>query len=458
MNAFGKILLCSGLLSAGWMTGHPLQAQLPAKISEFPAGDAPVGNINSQADPSEEARYRSAILFQNVLELVRDEYVDPKAVDYEKLTYAALRGMLSSLDPHSQFLDPQGFEDMKNDTEGEFGGLGISVGMENRQLTVNVPVEGGPGFKAGLLPGDRIVKIGEKATDSMTLSDAVKKLRGQPGEPVNLTIFRTSSKEMKEVTVVRELIKVPTVRGAKILSGPGLDARKIGYVRITQFGERTTEEFDAALKKLSAQGMRGLILDLRNNYGGLLDAAVETAGKFVPPGTVIVSTEGRFGAKERNNFQAHGRERYPDIPLVVLINERSASGAEIVAGALKDLRRAVLIGETTFGKGSVQTVQPVDLNVNPPVAVKMTTAKYYTPSRNVIHGVGISPDILAPVSAEDEEMLFLKQSSDSLPQERREKVEAMEDIQLTRAVAVLSGIQTYADRRKAGQKVQTAGR
>jgi len=449
MNILRNSLLCCGLLFANGAVVSLAQVKIP---------DPTPAEQLSTANSDDEARYRSAILFQNVLELVRDEYVDPKSLDYDKLTYAALRGMLSSLDPHSQFLDPQSFNDMKSDTEGEFGGLGISIGLENKNLLVNMPVEGGPGFKAGLMPGDRIVKIGDKATDSMTLADAVKKLRGQPGESVNLTIFRTSSKEMKEVVVVRELIKIPTVRGTRLLSGPGLDSKKIGYIRLTQFGERTTDEFDAALKKLAGQGMKGLVLDLRNNYGGLLDAAVETAGKFVPAGTVIVSTEGRYAAKDRANFQAHGRERYLDLPLVVLINERSASGAEIVAGALKDLRRAVLIGETTFGKGSVQTVQPVDLNVNPPIAVKMTTAKYYTPSRNIIHGVGISPDISAPVSIEDEEMLFLKQASESLSPEKREKVEAMEDIQLTRAVAVLSGIQTYADRRKAGQKVQTAGR
>jgi len=453
MIALRQMLFSCGLLLAGWTLPVSAQTGIVPK-----AGDKLAAEQSAPVNPDDEARYRSAILFQNVLELVRDEYVDSKAVDYDKLTYAALRGMLSSLDPHSQFLDPEGFEDMRSDTEGEFGGLGISVGMDNSRLTVNMPVEGGPGFKAGLMPGDRILKIGEKATDSMTLSDAVKKLRGQPGEPVNLTIFRTSSKEMKEVTVVRELIKVPTVRNPKILSGPGLDSKKIGYVRITQFGDKTAEEFDQALKKLSGLGMRALILDLRNNYGGLLDAAVETAGKFVPAGTVIVSTEGRYGVRDRNTYQAHGRERYLDIPLVVLINERSASGAEIVAGALKDLHRAILVGETTFGKGSVQTVQPVDLNMNPPVAVKMTTAKYYTPSHNVIHGVGISPDILAPVSIDDEELLFLKQASESLPPEKKDKVEAMEDIQLSRAVAVISGIQTYADRRKSSQKMQTAGR
>ncbi|GAB4240124.1 MAG: S41 family peptidase [Candidatus Methylacidiphilales bacterium] len=405
---------------------------------------------------TEEARYRSALLFQNVLELVRDEYVDADKVDYDQLTQAALRGMLSSLDPHSQFLDSESFLEMRNDTEGEFGGLGITVGTENNRLTINMPIEGGPGFKAGLLPGDRILKIDGRLTDGLPLADAIKRLRGKPGEAVRLTIYRESSKEFKEIEVVREIIKIPTIRAVRLLSGPGLDAQKIGYLRITQFGEKTVEEFDSALRQLQNAGARAIILDLRNNYGGLLDAAVEVAGRFLPAGTEIVSTEGRPGSNKRQSFQARGRERLLDIPLAVLINGRSASGAEIVAGALKDLRRAILIGETTFGKGSVQTVQPLDLDPAKPIAVKLTTAKYYTPGRSVIHGVGIEPHILAPISLADEETLFLKQSSETLPPERRQKVEALPDTQLDRAVAALIGLKTYAERQPNGGRIQTA--
>ncbi|MFQ3669883.1 MAG: S41 family peptidase [Verrucomicrobiia bacterium] len=412
----------------------------------------------AQPPPSnpEEARYRSALLFQNVLELVRDEYVDADKVDYDQLTQAALRGMLSSLDPHSQFLDSDTFLDMRNETEGEFGGLGITVGTENNRLTINMPLEGGPGFKAGLLPGDRILKIDGRLTDGLPLPEAIKRLRGKPGEAVQLTIYRESTKEFKDIEVVREIIKIPTVRGVRLLSGPGLDNHAIGYLRISQFGEKTVEEFDAALRQLQNAGARALILDLRNNYGGLLDAAVEVAGRFLPQGAEIVSTEGRPGSDKRQSFTARGRERLLDLPLAVLINGRSASGAEIVAGALKDLRRAILIGETTFGKGSVQTVQPLDLDPAKPIAVKLTTAKYYTPSRAVIHGVGIQPHIHAPISAEDDESLFLKQAAETLSPERRQQVEALPDTQLDRAVAALVGLRIYSERQRPSNRIQTA--
>jgi carboxyl-terminal processing protease len=441
--------LAAGVLLLGvWLSALPGVSAQTVGVEKAPDKYAETN--------SEEARYRNALLFQNVLELVRDEYVDSEKVDYDKLTQAALRGMLSSLDPHSQFLDSENFQEMRSDTDGEFGGLGISVGMENNRLMINMPVEGGPGFKAGLLPGDRIIKIDDKMTDGVALHEAIKKLRGKPGDPVKLTVYRENTKEFKEITVVRELIRIPTVRGTKILSGPGLDQHKIGYFRITQFGERTVEEFNEALKTLAQGGAQGLILDLRNNYGGLLEAAVEVAGRFLPGGTVVVSTEGRLGSSKPKTYQARGRDRVLDLPMVVLVNGRSASGAEIVAGALKDMKRAILVGETTFGKGSVQTVQPLDLDPTNPIGVKLTTAKYYTPSRNLIHGVGISPHINAPISATDDENIFLKQSADNLPPDQREKVEALTDFQLSRAIAVLLGVKTFAEKNRASGRVQTA--
>lgn len=393
-------------------------------------------------DPDEEARYRSTVLFANVLELIRDEYVDTSKTDYDRLTYAALRGMLNSLDPHSQFMDPQAFSEMRSETEGSFGGLGISLGMSEGFLTVHVPVEGGPAFRAGVVPGDRIIKIDGQNTDRMTLSEAVKKLRGEPGQPVNLLLFRPDTRVFREIVITRELINVPSVRDAVLLPGP----EKLGYLRITQFGEKTTDEFEKALKTLQGQGMTGLILDLRNNPGGLLEAAVEVAGKFLPQGTVVVSTEGRYGGRDRILYQARTRHRVLDLPLVVLINGNSASGSEIVAGALKDLRRAVLLGETTFGKGSVQTVQPVDRTITPPAALRLTTARYYTPSRRMIHEVGVAPDIFAPIPRSLERDLFMKRSLTLLSPEERRRVESLEDPQLARAIDTLKGLQLFRQR------------
>jgi carboxyl-terminal processing protease len=399
--------------------------------------------VSEQKIKDEDARYRSTMLFANVLELVRDEYVDPSKVDYDKLTYAALRGMLTSLDPHSQFLDPENYKDMQMETQGQFGGLGISVGKVDGYLTVNVPIEGAPAAKAGLLPADRIIKIGNRSTKNITLSESIKMLRGEPGDAVVLTVYRPETKEYKELKIVRELIDVPTVRDANILSD---STEKIGYVRLTQFGDKTVEEMEKALKNLQKQSITCLILDLRNNPGGLLEAAVEVAGKFLPTGTTVVSTEGRLGEAERTLYQSPGRQRILDIPLVVLINGNSASGSEIVAGALQDWRRAVLIGETTFGKGSVQTVQPLANSIDIPTALRLTTDRYYTPKRRLIHGTGIAPDISAPITWEEERDLFLKRSLALLNAEEKARVEKVQDSQLDRAIQVIKGLRQYSQK------------
>ncbi len=401
------------------------------------------------ADDSEQL-YRSTLLFAHVLETIRDQYVDASGVDYEKLTFAALEGMLSSLDPYSEFLDPQRYQAMRSETEGEFGGIGIYVGVtSSRNLLVNMPVEGGPAFKAGLLPGDWIVKINGEATRGLAMSDAVRMLRGRPGEVVTLVIYRPDTKESKEVEVVRELINVPTVRGTRILDEYSQGDFRIGYVRIAQFGEKTVGEFQDALKQLSAEGMTALVLDLRNNPGGLLESAVQVAGKFTPPGTVIVSTRGREAGVEEAKFPARGRQHLDLLPLVVLINRHSASAAEIVAGALKDLDRALVVGETSYGKGSVQTVQPVEMTLDlppGPVGIRLTTAKYFTPSHNVIHMRGISPDIYVPVSRAEERAVLQRQNWHLLSPEDRESVTRQVDTRLDRAVAAMLGRHLYHQR------------
>lgn len=406
---------------------------------------------SSQTNPTahsvaqgEEGRYRSALLFANVVELVRDEYLDPQKTDYDKMTYAALRGLLSSLDPHSQFLDPEGYAMIRTETEGQFGGLGISVGMLENQLTVNVPIEGGPAFRAGILPGDRIMKIDGQGTQKMSLGEAIRKLRGKPGATVQLAIFRPTEGKVLDFSLIREMIQVPTVTDVSLLPDVMTRGEKIGYLRITQFGEKTDKEFDAAIARLEKDGATSLVMDLRDNPGGLVDEAVEIVSRFVPEKTMVVATEGRKGSAGRFEYLSKAAPRKVRWPTVILVNGNTASAAEIVSGALQDLGKAIIVGETTFGKGSVQTVQPVDRSVAPAVAVRLTTAHYTTPSHRKIHGVGIEPDILARMTKGEEQALYrvrspgLKKAGDSEG--------SVTDEPLDRAVDALRGWKVFVRR------------
>ena len=392
----------------------------------------------------EEGRYRSALLFANVVELVRDEYLEPEKTDYDKMTYAALRGLLSSLDPHSQFLDPEGDAMIRTETEGQFGGLGISVGLLDNQLTVNVPIEGGPAFRAGILPGDRIMKIDGQGTQKMNLGEAIRKLRGKPGVPVQLGIFRSNEGKSLDFTLVREMIQVPTVTDVSLLPESTAKGEKIGYLRITQFGEKTDREFDAAVGRLEKEGATSLILDLRDNPGGLVDEAVDIVSRFIPERTMVVATEGRQGSAVLFEYLSKEKKKKIRWPTVVLVNGNTASAAEIVSGALQDLGKAVIIGETTFGKGSVQTVQPVDRSVAPAVAVRLTTAHYTTPSHRKIHGVGIEPDILARMTKGEEQTMYRSRSPGL--KKPGEAEEVVVDEPLHRAVDALRGWKVFARR------------
>jgi len=396
------------------------------------------------AAKEEAGRYRSALLFANVIELIRDGYLDPEKTDYDKMTYSALRGLLSSLDPHSQFLDPENYTMIRTETEGQFGGLGISVGMVDNQLTVNVPIQGGPAFRAGLMPGDRILKIDGQGTQKLTLAEAIRKLRGRPGAPVALTLYRPSESRSLEIPLVREMIQIPTLAEVGLLPAAQTGGEKIGYLRITQFGEKTAGEFDQALDRLEREGATGLVMDLRDNPGGLVDGAVEVVSRFVSPQTLVVATEGRQVSVGRIEYLAKPAMRKVRWPTVVLVNGNTASAAEIVAGALQDLGRAVVVGELTFGKGSVQTVQPVDVAVAPAVAVRLTTAHYTTPSRRKIHGVGIEPDITARMTLAEEKALYESRS----PGLRKagQATATVVDEPLERAVDVLRGWKVVARR------------
>ena len=402
----------------------------------------------SGADPTDES-YEYTLLFARVVQLIRQNYVDASKTGYKDLTYAALRGMLSSLDPHSQFLDEEGFQDIQRETKGEFSGLGIVVGVKDGALVILSPMDDSPGGRAGLMPGDRILRIGGKSTDKMTLNAAMTALKGEPGEKERLTLLRPVAGALNggtifEVELTRETIRVSSVKDARLLPAALAGQDKIGYVRIEEFGENTPDELEHALENLEHEGMQALVIDLRNNPGGLLNAAVNVAGMFLPPNVVIVSTKGRTADQEQE-FRARSEPEHPDYPIVLLINGYSASGAEIVAGALKDLKRAILVGETTFGKGSVQTVQPLGNGVG----LRLTTAKYYTPSKKMIHEVGITPDIEVPISDAEERKIVLAEEQRPLTADEKSDLAKMDDRQLERAVSSLRSIRIYNERQAA---------
>jgi len=327
-----------------------------------------------------EDSYERLKVFTEVLSLIQANYVDEAKP--RDLIYGGIKGMLETLDPHSSFLPPDIFKEMQVETQGSFGGLGIEITVKDRQLTVVAPIEGTPADRAGLHPADRIVKIDGNPTKDMTLIEAVKKLRGPKGTSVTLTILREESPGPFELTLVREVIEVKSVRAKDLGDG-------IAYIRISSFQERTAKDLLKAIEQFQKNGISALVLDLRNDPGGLLNQAVQVSDLFLDKGQLIVYTEGRIKNQDLRFSAEHGAQ-VPKVPMVVLVNGGSASASEIVAGALQDWKRALVLGTKTFGKGSVQTVIPLSDGSG----LRLTTAKYYTPKGRSIHGSGIVPDII----------------------------------------------------------------
>ena len=393
-----------------------------------------------QPKTEEDNGYLQISIFAKALELIRQDYVDENKTSYHDLIAAAMKGMLSSLDPHSQFMDPNDFRDMQDDTRSRFNGLGIEVSMKNGLPTVVTAMEDTPAARAGILSGDQILRINGISTEKMDLQDAINVLRGPAGAKVTLTLLRPATKEIKDYMLQRAEIKIQSVKDAKLLDQELTGPFRIGYVRLIQFNEPTAEELSKALDDLQKQGMQALILDLRNNPGGLLNSAVDVCAQFLPPNTKVVSTQGRVASQQHDYSTSGIRKERPNFPMVLLINEGSASGAEIVAGALKDLHRAVLVGETTFGKGSVQNV----MQLPDGSAVRFTTAKYYTPSRQVIHGNGVTPNIRVAMTAEQERAIFaLRNAANTKPEDEKNVIKT-KDAQMLRAIDALKGVMTYA--------------
>jgi len=334
----------------------------------------------SELSAGDEETYKGLKIFSDVIDLIEKNYVDP--VDSKDLIQKAIQGMVSSLDPHSQLLPPEAFEELQIDTRGEFGGIGIVITMQKGLLMVISPIEGTPAYKAGIRAGDVIIKVDGESTKDMMLWEAVKKMRGPKGESVSITIFREGQANPMDFTLVRDIIPIESVR--HLVLQPGF-----GYIRITNFQENTTGDLTAALNDLEREKtpMKGLVLDLRDNPGGLLNEAVDVSDVFLEKGN-IVSIKGRL-EKHTKTFDAKPNRSRHEYPIVVLINGGSASASEIVAGALQDHHRAVILGTTSFGKGSVQTVE----SLRDGYGLKFTIARYYTPSGRSIQAQGIVPDI-----------------------------------------------------------------
>ena len=322
--------------------------------------------------------YEELRTFSEVLTQVQKNYVDDTKV--KDLVQGAIRGMLSTLDPHSAYMTPEMYKEMQVETKGEFGGVGIQIGVKENRLAVIAPIDGTPAQRAGIKAGDYITKVNDESTKDLSLMDAVQKMRGPKGTKVNLTIQRDGTADPLQFTLVRDTIKIESVK-SKVMEN-------IGYVKLTQFQEATGRDLGRVLKQFKDQKVQSTILDLRNNPGGLLTAAVEVSEQFLPNGKLVVYTKGRESKKDE--WFAKGRDQMDDSPMIILVNEGSASASEIVAGALQDYGRAVIVGTTSFGKGSVQTILPLGDGSG----LRLTTAKYYTPKGRSIQSTGITPDIV----------------------------------------------------------------
>ena len=409
-----------------------------------------IGGGNHEVTAVED-NYERLKVFTEVLSLIQANYVEEtKPGD---LIYSGIKGMLEVLDPHSAFMPPDTFKEMQVETQGSFGGLGIEIAVKDRMLTVVAPIEGTPADRAGIHPGDRIVKIDGNPAKEMTLMEAVKKLRGPKGTSVTLAILREESSGPFELTLVREVIEVKSVKAKDLGDG-------IAYVRISAFQERIGKDLLKAIEQLGQGVVSAMVLDLRNNPGGLLNQAVSVSDLFLDQGQLIVYTEGRL--KNQNlRFSAEHGAQSPRVPMVVLVNGGSASASEIVAGALQDWKRAVILGTKTFGKGSVQTVVPLSDGSG----LRLTTAKYFTPKGRSIHGIGLVPDIIVEIprptmakaqggpsekesepakerpEKRQEKKISEEEGDASLQISRKEGPDPNSDVQLKRAMEILKASQ-----------------
>jgi carboxyl-terminal processing protease len=364
--------------------------------------------------------YEELETFASILAIVQRHYVDEVAT--HDLVEGAVKGMVSSLDPHSSYLTPEGYKELQIETHGEFGGLGIELTVRDNLLTIVTPIDGTPAYRAGIRPGDQIIKIGDDLTMDMPLQQAVERMRGKPGSKVRLSLKRKGISNLVDVELTREIIHIKSVRGARLVDG------RYAYVRLTGFQDGSSDELVQALDKLDKQkkgGVEGIILDLRYNPGGLLTQAVSISDLFLDAG-LIVRVNGRMESQTTSYFaKAEGTRR--TVPMIVMVNEGSASASEIVAGAMQDHRRAIIVGIKSFGKGSVQTILPLGDDT----ALRLTTARYYTPSGRSIHEHGIDPDVVVEAAKLDPDA-----KDDTL--RTRDDFDPENDLQLRKALELIA--------------------
>ncbi len=395
--------------------------------------------------------YEQIKLFSEALSIVQKNYVEKP--DTKEMVEGAIKGMLSSLDPHSSYMSPDMFKEMKIDTQGEFQGIGITIGMRDGILTVISPIDDTPAFRAGIIAGDKIIMVEGKPTKDMTMMDAVKLMRGPKGTKVTISIAREGEPKPLKFTIIRDVIPLTSVKVKEI-------DKSVGYIRITNFQKKTSREFLEALKKIREEKtdlFNGLIIDLRNNPGGLLVAAIEVSDIFIESGN-IVSTRGRI-QNQNYAYNAKKNGTQPDYPIVILVNSGSASASEIVAGAMQDHKKAILLGTTTFGKGSVQTI----IGLSDGSAMRVTSARYFTPSGRSIQATGIEPDIVVMNSTGKklghvrEQDLTGHLENDQIEEKEKSEDEKKpvtmdvipedpkDDLQLMRAVDLLKGLDLFKE-------------
>ncbi|WP_395746017.1 S41 family peptidase [Prosthecobacter sp.] len=412
----------------------------PAEPKPAPKSE-PKSPASPPVKPPPEDAYTQIEMLTRAMEMVRQNYVDESKITYAELVEGALEGMLHKLDPHCEYMGRSLFEDMQREQSDTSEGIGITIALRQGILTIITVREDGPANAAGILSGDQLVRINDVLTDSVGIAEAMQLLKGKAGDEVRLTVRRPGTKQFLEFKVKHETLAETSVHDPMLLSSKMAGDYKIGYARISQYNQPTPRELSKALDDLEKQGMKAFVLDLRNNPGGLVDSAVAVCGEFLPEGTVVVTTEGRVASQNPPPFRTPSRNgREPrKYPIAILINQGSASASELTAGALQDLKRAIIVGTTSFGKGSVQTILPMKNGA----AMRLTTAKYYTPSHRTIHENGVEPNIISALTSDEELRIAKWRASHGTGEAAALELASLGDKQLERAVDSLKGVLVF---------------